>query len=47
MIGAVSGSVSGDRGPARRSRWPRAVIGLVVLVALLVAVDRIALVVAE
>jgi hypothetical protein len=47
MIGAVSGSVSGYRGPARRSRWPRAVIGLVVLVALLVAVDRIALVVAE
>jgi hypothetical protein len=47
MIGAVSGSVSGYRGPARRSRWPRVVTALVILAALLVAVDRIALVVAE
>jgi LmeA-like phospholipid-binding len=47
MIGAVSGSGSGYRGPARRSRWPRLVIALVVLVGVLVAADRIALVIAE
>ncbi|MDQ2750092.1 MAG: DUF2993 domain-containing protein [Actinomycetota bacterium] len=39
--------MSGYRGPARRSRWPRVVIALIVLVGLLVAADRIALVVAE
>jgi hypothetical protein len=39
--------VSGYRGPARRSRWPRLVIALVILAGLLVAADRIALVVAE
>lgn len=37
----------GYRGPVRRSRWPRVVIALVVLVGLLVAADRIALVIAE
>lgn len=47
MIDAVSGSEYAYRGPARRSRWPRVVIALVILVGLLVAADRIALVVAQ
>ena len=47
MIGAVSGSGFGYRGPARRSRWPRLFIALVILAGILVAADRIALVIAE